>query len=144
MQLHAAQVGPDPRRQFLGDDRLGHVVVGARLQARDQIMRVRLGGDDDDRHEAVGANAAAHLETRHVGQAEIEQHQLRFRGGERFEARAAVGRLVDHVPFVLEREAQGEPDLVVVLDEQQRVHSATSLAERNTGAATTGGDPPGE
>ena len=45
--------------------------------------------------------------------------------GERRQALGAVGRLVHRVALVLERERQGQADLVVVLDEQQRVHGAS-------------------
>jgi hypothetical protein len=73
---HPTQQGPDPCRQLLGDDRLGDVVVGARLETGHHVVGVGLGGDDDDRHDALGAQGPAHVEAGHVGQAQVEQHQV--------------------------------------------------------------------
>ena len=61
------------------------------------------------------------------GQAQVEQHEIGLALGERVQPGAPVGRLVDLVALVLERHAQRQADRVVVLDEQQGVHSARSL-----------------
>lgn len=122
MQLHPAQRGADARRQLLGHHRLGDVVVGACLQTGHQVVRVGLRGDDDDRDDARRAQGTTHLEAADVGQAQVEQHQVRLVVGERFETGPSISRLAHLVALVLQRESQGEPDRVVVLDEQQRCH----------------------
>jgi hypothetical protein len=78
----------------------------------------------------LGHAAPAHVEARHVGQAQVEQHQVGLPLGEGGQTGLAVGGLADLVPLVLEGQAQGEADPVVVLDEQQRVHGAVIVAER--------------
>ena len=125
VQVHPAQGGTDAGRQLLGHHRLGDVVVGAGLQPGDQVVGVGLGGDDDDRHDAVAAQLAAHVEPRQVGQAQVEQDEIRLPLLEQGQAGAAVGRLADLVPLVLEGQGEGDADGVVVLDEQQRIHVPT-------------------
>ena len=75
----------------------------------------------------VGPQRPAHVEPRHVGQPQVEQHEVGLALGERGQPVGAVGGLADLVALVLERQAQRQADRVVVLDEQQRVHSAAIL-----------------
>ena len=49
------QQGADARRQLLGLERLGDVVVGARLETGDHVVGVGPGGDHDDRDVAGAA-----------------------------------------------------------------------------------------
>ena len=124
VQLHPAQGGADPGGQLLGNDGLGDVVVGTGLEPGDQVVGVGLGGDDDDRHDARGPQVAADLEAAHVGQPQIEQHQVRLPFGERGQPGPAVFGLADLVALVLEGQAQRQPDGIVVFDEQQGMHCA--------------------
>ena len=119
-RCHASQRRPDARRELLRDHRLGDVVVGARLETRHHVVGVGLGGDHDDRHDALGAQRPADVEARHVGQAQIEQHEIGRRLPERRQTVGAVGGLADLVALVLQRQRQGQADPVVVFDEQQR------------------------
>jgi hypothetical protein len=96
------------------------MMIGTMLEARS----VGLGGDDDDRHDARGAQRTAHLEPGDVGQAQVEQHQLGLLLGERRQTLPSGAGLAQLVALVLQRHAQGEADGVVVFDEQQAVHPA--------------------
>ena len=58
------------------------------------------------------------------GQAEVDDHEVGLVAVERGQPGAAVAGLLHHVALVLEGEAEGQADLVVVLDEQQPVHPA--------------------
>ena len=59
---NTARQGTYTCRQLLRHDRLGDVVVGARLQPGDQVVGIGLGGDDDDRNNARGAQVSTDLE----------------------------------------------------------------------------------
>ena len=138
VQLDPAQERPDAGRQLLDDHRLGHVVVGTGLQPRHQVDGVGLGGDDHDRHDAAVRIVRQTSKPGHVGQPQVEEHEVGLVPVEEGQAGAAVPRLVHLVALVLQGEADGQADLVVVLDEEQAVHaSATAvgrLGDPRTGA----------
>ncbi len=112
-------MGPNARRQLLGDDRLGDVVVGPGFEPGDQIMGIGLGGDDDDRGDALGPQCPAHVETGEIGQAQVEEHEVELALVEQGETCGTVGGLGDVVALVLQGHRQGEADVIVILDEQQ-------------------------
>ena len=60
----------------------------------------------------------------------VQQHQFGFPHLECLQPGPARRGLPNGVPLVLERERQGETDVVVVLDEEQFVHSPDILAAR--------------
>ena len=128
VQLDPSQMGPNTRRQLLGDDGLGDVVVRSGLEAGNEIVGIGLGGDDDDGSDALGSQGPAHVEARDVGKPKIEEHEVEFALVEQGQTAGTVGRLGDVVTLVLERHRQGEADVIVILDEQQRVHVGSSLA----------------
>ena len=76
VELHPPQQRPDPGGELLRHDGLGDVVVGARLEPGDEVVSVGLSGDDDDRHDARRAQGTAHVESRHVGETQVEQHEV--------------------------------------------------------------------
>jgi hypothetical protein len=125
--VHAPQQRTDASGQLLRHDRLGHVVVGTRLEPGDHVVRVGLRGDHDDRHDALGAQGTAHVEARHVRESQIEQHQIGRSAAELDEAGLTAGRLANVVALVLERHRQRQSDSVVVFDEQQRFHERTPV-----------------
>ena len=65
-----------PGDQFPGRERLGHVVVGAELEADDLVNLTVLRGQHDDRHVRPFPQAPADLAARQAGQHEVEQHQV--------------------------------------------------------------------
>ena len=67
----------------------------------------------------LGPQRPAHVEARHVGQPQVEQDEVGLLLGERRQPVGAVGRLAHRVALVLERQPEGQPDRVVVLDEEQ-------------------------
>ncbi len=74
-----------------------------------------------------GPQGPAHVEPGHVGQAQVEQHQVGFPLGEGGQPGRAVGGLAHLVALVLQGHGQRQADLVVVFDEQQGVHSPAIL-----------------
>ena len=128
VQLDPAQVRPNARRQLLGDHRFGDVVVSPGFEAGDEVVGVRLRRDDDDRGDALGPQRPTHVESRQIGQTEIEEHEIELALVEQGQSDRAVGSLGDVVALVLQRHREGQTDVIVVFDEQQRVHGGSSLA----------------
>jgi len=82
----------DPRDQLAWTERLGQVVVGAQLQAKDAVHLVVACGEEDGRCPvAVVAEPAADLEPVHAGQADVEHAGDRPQPAGRGEAGDAVG-----------------------------------------------------
>ena len=79
-RLAAAEVRPNPRQQLREPERLDHVVVGARVEARDDVELLVARGEDEDAQVGTrGAQLAAHVEPVHVGQAQVEDHEVERR-----------------------------------------------------------------
>ena len=66
------------RQQFVGPERLGHVVVGARVERLDLRPLLAFHRQHDDRHARHRANPAAQLDTVHARHVEVGDHQLRM------------------------------------------------------------------
>ena len=62
VELAAAQLRAHAADQLADRERLGHVVVGADLEPDDLVDLGVLGGQQDDRHRAAGADVAADVE----------------------------------------------------------------------------------
>lgn len=129
-ELHPTEQGTDPGRQFAGHDRLGHVIVSARLESGDHVGGVGLGRHHDDRNRAHRPQGPTHLETRQTRKTEVEEDDVGVVLTELNQAGRPVTGLEHGEPLVLEREAQGETDRVVVLDEEQRMHRRKSASGR--------------
>ena len=134
------------RDQLADAERLGHVVVGAGVEAADLVGLLALGGEHDDRHERVApAELLAHLVAVHVGQHQVEQHRVGPLVPGNLHALLA-GRGREHPEALeLERVVQPEHDVRLVLDDQDglpELHPAgrpnTTLArqEKATGRRT--------
>ena len=72
----AAQPGAHPGDELLGLERLHDVVVGAGLQAHDDVDGVGLGRQHDDRHAGLGPDLAADLEAVDAREHDVEEHQV--------------------------------------------------------------------
>ena len=131
VQLSATQRRTDPRCEFLGDNRLRHVIIRTGFEARDQIVCVRLRRHHDDRGHGVRPDLTAHVKAGNVGQTQIEQHQIGRHLVEFPQPRRTVGSLDHFVALVLERQPKSQADVVVVFDEKEPMHGAHS-ADRRT------------
>ena len=87
----------------------------------------------------LGPHGAAHVEALDVGQAQVEQHEVGLVALERGQAAATVPGLLHLVALVLEGHADGQADLVVVLDEQQAVHADPGVSAAAMGPVVGGG-----
>ncbi len=73
----AAEDGADARRELVGMERLGDVVVGAQVEALGLVAGRALGGQQDDRHRAPLAQLAHDLDAVEVGHDDVEQDDVR-------------------------------------------------------------------
>ena len=113
-----AQQGADAGGQLLGHERLGDVVVGARLQPGHDVVGVRARRHDDDRHRAAAPQGAAALEAVHAGQHQVDERDVGRGLGEHVETLLAAGGVPYLVAFALQGEAHGGSDALIVLDDQ--------------------------
>ena len=122
LRVALAQPGANARQQFLDRKRFGDVVVGADVEARDAVGDAVVGGQHDDRHAALGANALADFDAVHSRQHQVEDDEVGLFEG-LFEAGEPVARDVDLVAFVLEFELQDAADRRVVLDDEDPIRT---------------------
>ena len=118
--LRAPQHGADAAAQLGEPERLGDVVVGARLEALDGV---RLGverGQHDDRHDV----AAAAQQPRHVvagralAERDVEQHDVERLVAGRLERGVAVGDGGHAMALALEGAGEHVAQRTVVVDQQ--------------------------
>jgi hypothetical protein len=100
-------------------ERLGDVVVGTEAEALDLILDAGEAGQNQDRClDFCDAQGAQDLETRHVGQVEVEQdHIVGVTLGEVAALFSEVSR-IDRESFALEHKLDGLRGRAIVLDEQ--------------------------
>ncbi len=124
VQRLRAQHGLHPRHQRDLVHRLGEIFVGPRFQSDDDVLRIALGGDQDDRGERQGGillEPAADLDTVEPRHHHVEQDQVRKMLSRRSQRRFAVGGLHDLVTIRLEPRVEDVAvRLVVVNDKDKR------------------------
>ena len=134
VELAAAQLGADPAEQLADRERLGDVVVGADLEPDDLVDLLVLGGQQDDRHRAAGADVAADVEPGAARHHDVEDQQVEAGV---LAAELAVGVLAvdgqrDLEALLLERVADGVAHRGLVVCDQDPVAS-TAAARHATG-----------
>ena len=93
---NSSQEGPGPRLQLGSAERLGDVVVRARVQQRDLLLVRMPGGEHHDRNSGPLADLATHVGARDIRQPQVEDDQVRPLGCGAIDTLAAGGRL-DHL-----------------------------------------------
>ncbi len=96
----AAQQGADPGQQLLALERLDQVVVGAAVEAGDPVLGLGPGGQHQDRHVTLLAEAAADLDPVEAGEAEVEDDQVGDEPDRHVERLDPVGGGADLVALV--------------------------------------------
>ena len=134
--LGAAQHGADPAAQLGQAERLGDVVVGARLEALDDVGLAVERGEHDDRHDgAPGAQRAGDVVAGGAGaEGDVEQHDVEVLLGGARERLVAVGDGGHPVALALEGAREHVAQRRVVVDDQD-VQRGDALHSRRTVAA---------
>jgi hypothetical protein len=108
----------DARHQLADGKRLGHVVVGARIQAADLVAVLRSRGQHDDRQHGIGsADLLAHREPVDVGQHQVQDHQIGEFTGDELERFPSICSFEDlKIPLRLQDASNQTPRLGRVID----------------------------
>ena len=133
----AAAQCPEACGQLLVGERLHEVVVGPGVEAVDPVVEGVARGEHQDPDARPGrAQASGHLETGHVGQADVEDHGVDAgRIARHLEAAAAVGRQLDDVAVVLEQPRQQPAEFWIVFDDEE-VHVSPGVDRSRPGSRT--------
>ena len=118
-----AQQRADPGQQLGEAEGLADVVVGAGVEADDEVDLVGAGGEHEDGEVGhLGPDAAADLEAVHAGQAEVEHQQVDVAAADALQRAHPVVGDRDVVALALQRPRERLGDRRVVLGEQDRGH----------------------
>src|SRR5579883_588071 len=101
--LEAAKRSPHPRQKLFGAERLGDVIIGAKLEKEHLVNLIRCSAQNDNRQRRRRlANLPADVASGHLWQFQIQNHQRRGSGAECSETRSAVGGELDCIALGLE------------------------------------------
>ena len=118
-----AQQGAHPGQQLGEAEGLADVVVGARVEADDEVDLVGAGGEHEDGEVGhLEPDPAADLEAVHAGQAEVEHQQVHAARADVLQRDQAVVGHRHLVALALQRPRERLGDGGVVLGEQDRCH----------------------
>ena len=122
----------DARQQLLDGEGLGHIIVRAHVQPHNLVGHVILGGEHDDGHVVVLADAAAHLDAAQLGQHQIQQYQIAPPGLVLLDGAAPVVRYADVVALVHQFQLKIARQLLLVLNNQYLLHFSRRLRARTS------------
>src|SRR6266487_1615008 len=118
-----AEQGADPGQQLGQPERLGHVVVGARVEPDHRVHLVRPRGEDEHGDGLpFRAQTPAYLQPVQLGQPDVEHDQVEPAGHGRIQRARAVSRNVDVIAFAPQRAGQWVGDGEVILGKQNAGH----------------------
>ena len=129
---HSPQRDANPGHQFLGTERLGHVVVGAELQRLDLVGFGAARREDDDRQRRAGAHTATDFGPVDIRQSQVEHHQIRRPRSHRRERLFAARRDLDLVAARAKQRRHRALNRDFVVDEQNS--SGPGHADCSTGS----------
>src|SRR4051794_29239207 len=90
---------PHTGEKLTGAEGLRQVVVGAAIERIDLVLVSATRGEDDDRNHRPLAQATRDFETVEVGEAEVEQYEIRVVRGRLLQGHLAGRRVDDAVPM---------------------------------------------
>ena len=133
----APQHGAHPGHHLAGAEGLGHVVVGAQLEAGDAVRLLGAGGQHDDRHVAVAAEGPGNVQAVELGEGEVEDDQVGVAAAGDLQGLLPVTGGEDLETGALQVVAHQPHDVGLVVDDEHRGHRA-----HRRGCAGLAGRPP--
>src|SRR5581483_3990788 len=134
----AADGGAQPGEQLVHAEGLGDVVVRARVQGLDLLVRGVAGGEHEDRDPGPAAQALDDLDAVHVRQPQVEDDHVGMVCGGELQRGGPVVRRVHLVRAGLEIDHQGADDLGFVVDHEHPGHAGPPFAVESTGPSAAG------
>src|SRR5688572_16825141 len=123
----APQLRTDASAKLAQAERLGHVVVGARIEPQLLLGFLRARGQQDDRGgDACFAQFAAHIESIHLRQHHVEQYEIPLAVGATRESLGAVRGHMRVVPLAMEILLEAQDDVRFVFDDEDACHGEVS------------------
>jgi hypothetical protein len=110
--------GAQPGQQLVHAERLGHVIVRARIQRGHLLALLAPRRQHDDRGGRPAAHAPDHVGAVHVRQAEVQDEHVRALAGHGGQPRGAVGGRADLVLARGQVDPQRVQDRRLVVDDQ--------------------------
>lgn len=122
-----------PGQKLFYTERLGHIVVRAKIQSHHDVGFLVLGGQHDYRHvEILPADLAAYLKPVDLGQHDIENDKVGFFFKRRLEALLAVASCLDAIALQIEVVLQAAKHRRIVLDNKYALHYSNPFRRRLT------------
>ena len=119
IRLAAAQQGAQPRLKFIRLERLDEIVVGAKIETDDPVLRFTARREQQDRHiVATPAQPAQHIQTTETGQINVQDHQVGTLFGEMDIAFLAMVQNIDRMPLIAQTVPDAAGQWFVVLDDR--------------------------
>jgi len=113
-----AQSCANPRQQLAHREGLGDVVIGAQVECGDFVFLLAAGGKHQDRDLAPFPDFLNHFQPVAIGQAKVEQNQIRLARCGLRETFLGRDRFLQAIAFGGESGAQEAADLGVVFDQE--------------------------
>jgi hypothetical protein len=132
--LAAARQHFQAGRQLLQGEGLGHVVVGAGLEAGELLLQGVAGGEHQHRRLLVGfvAQFAGHVQAVHARQGQVQHDHVEFVDHGQVQARDAISGEIHHMAAIFQIVANIRRDIAVVFN-HQNAHASLPLRSRHTG-----------
>ncbi len=143
----AAQDRLHARHQLARLERLGHVVVGAKLESDHAVHHVAARGQHDDRDVAFLADLAAQRKAVHLGQHHVEDRRVVVHGAQPGQTLARPRRAVERAIETREVAGQRCRQVFVIVDQQDAGHGrimwdASALLSPQLSRDASSGDRP--
>ena len=135
-----AKGGAQPCKELVDAERLGDVVVGARVERSDLLALLADGRENEDRRLEPAAQLAADVHSALVGEDEVEDDRVRWMRGRPRERVLARGRRLDVVAGTAQGGLERAQDLGLVVDDEdpRRVrHASAPTGTSTSGSAST-------
>ena len=121
------QHATNPGFQFLGTERLDHVIVGAQLQTGDAISHVAKGGEQDDRHLRLGSNALGDRKAIELGHHHVEHHQVGLKATEQLHRLCTIHRRSHLVSLHAQTGFEDATNILLIISHQDAQRLGTGF-----------------